>query len=88
MAAEVQETNLEKVDSAVSDVPASPTEKKISHRRASSTASNVHNMADLGKRDTAIQPSAARDHCIADNPVIEKEGVDVKIAPETQRLNW
>jgi len=65
MAAEVQETNLEKVDSAVSDVPASPTEKKISHRRASSTASNVHNMADL-----------------------EKEGVDVKIAPETQRLNW
>ena len=43
---------LSKVDSAVdSTEPASPTEAKIKHRRASSTVSGVFNIADLGKYD-------------------------------------
>jgi len=69
MAAEVQDStnaDLSKVDSAISDVPASPSDKKeIKHRRTSSTVSGVFNINDL-----------------------EKEGVDLKIAPETQKLNW
>ena len=49
MAAEVQDTNLEKVDSAISDQPGSPTEGKgKGHRRTSSTVSGVANIADLG----------------------------------------
>jgi len=56
---------LSKVDSAVSDVPASPSESKIRHRRTSSTVSGVFNINDL-----------------------EQEGVELKIAPETQKLNW
>jgi len=64
MAAEVQE-HLSKVDSAVDDAPASPSEAKNKHRRSSSTTSGVFNIADL-----------------------EKENVDLKIAPETQKLNW
>ncbi|KAK8196630.1 hypothetical protein M8818_006795 [Zalaria obscura] len=55
---------LTKVDSAVSD--GSPTsDKKISHRRTSSSVSGVFNINDL-----------------------EKENVDLAIAPETQKLNW
>jgi hypothetical protein len=50
MAAEVQDPKLEKVDSAVSDQPGSPTDKKEKpHRRTSSTSANVANIADLGK---------------------------------------
>ncbi|EMD00996.1 hypothetical protein BAUCODRAFT_191829 [Baudoinia panamericana UAMH 10762] len=68
MAAEVQEhtsADLSKVDSAIDDAPASPTESKIKHRRTSSTVSGVFNINDL-----------------------EKENVELKIAPETQKLNW
>ena len=40
---------LTKVDSAVSDVAGSPTEeKKISHRRASSSVTGVYNILELG----------------------------------------
>lgn len=40
---------LTKVDSAVSGVPASPTEeKKIGHRRTSSSVPGVYNINDLG----------------------------------------
>jgi hypothetical protein len=48
MAAEVQDPKLSKVDSAVADEPASPSDVKKKDRRASSTASNVFNIADLG----------------------------------------
>jgi hypothetical protein len=50
MAAEVQDSKLNKVDSAIADdKPASPTDvKDKKDRRTSSTASNVHNIADLG----------------------------------------
>ncbi|KIW03323.1 uncharacterized protein PV09_05534 [Verruconis gallopava] len=54
---------LSKVDSAIEHGDAA--EKKSSHRRASSSATGVRNIADL-----------------------EKEGVEIKIAPETQHLNW
>jgi hypothetical protein len=52
MAAEVQEQNasLSKVDSAVDDAPASPSESKPNkHRRSSSTVSGVFNINDLGE---------------------------------------
>ncbi|KAK5167949.1 uncharacterized protein LTR77_006516 [Saxophila tyrrhenica] len=66
MSAEVQDTNLEKVDSAISDQPGSPSDAKgKGHRRTSSTVSGVANIADL-----------------------EKEDAEIKIAPETQKLNW
>ncbi|KAK5112791.1 hypothetical protein LTR85_011125 [Meristemomyces frigidus] len=67
MSAEVQEQSvpLSKVDSAIDDAPASPSESKPRHRRTSSTVSGVFRIEDL-----------------------EKEGTDLKIAPETQKLNW
>jgi len=55
---------LTKVDSAV-DSTSHAEEKKPSHRRTSSSATNVFNINDL-----------------------EKEGVDLKIAVETQQLGW
>lgn len=54
---------LTKVDSVVE--AGDSKDSKISHRRKSSSAANVHNIADL-----------------------EKEGVEIRIAPETQQLNW
>ena len=39
---------LTKVDSAISGVPDSPTADKKGHRRASSSANGVWNIADLG----------------------------------------
>ncbi|KAM0722924.1 hypothetical protein Q7P37_001122 [Cladosporium fusiforme] len=65
MSADVVTQPLSKVDSAVDDAPASPTESKIKHRRTSSTVSGVFNINDL-----------------------EKQNVDLQIAPETQKLNW
>jgi len=65
MSADIQTQPLSKVDSAIDDTPASPTESKIKHRRTSSTVSGVFNINDL-----------------------EKENVDLQIAPETQKLNW
>jgi len=65
MSAAIETHSLSKVDSAIDDTPASPTESKIKHRRTSSTVSGVFNINDL-----------------------EKENVDLQIAPETQKLNW
>ncbi|KAI4152463.1 MAG: hypothetical protein LQ340_002893 [Diploschistes diacapsis] len=64
MSAEADDT-LTKVDSAVGGVGGSPTADKKGHRRASSSATGVWNVADL-----------------------EKEGKELKIAKETQKLNW
>lgn len=48
MSAEIEHP-LTKIDSAVSDTPHSPgAEKKISHRRTSSTVSGVFKIEDLG----------------------------------------
>ena len=53
MAAGVQDAtnaDLSKVDSAISDAPASPSDKKEpKHRRTSSTVSGVFNINDLGE---------------------------------------
>jgi hypothetical protein len=59
MAAEVQDTDLSKVDSAISDQPGSPVDAKdkSQRRRTSSTATNVANIADLGE-------SCKRRHCL------------------------
>lgn len=56
MSAEVQEplSTLSKVDSAIDDAPASPTESKIRHRRTSSTVSGVFNINDLGMDDSSF----------------------------------
>ncbi|QIX01398.1 hypothetical protein AMS68_006915 [Peltaster fructicola] len=56
MAAEVQDHTapLSKVDSAISDEPASPSESKIKHRRTSSTVSGVFNILDLEKEKADI----------------------------------
>lgn len=48
MSAEADDT-LTKVDSAVGGVGGSPTADKKGHRRASSSATGVWNVADLGK---------------------------------------
>lgn len=47
--ANAQPLSLSKVDSAIDDTPASPTESKIKHRRTSSTVSGVFNINDLGE---------------------------------------
>jgi hypothetical protein len=49
MSADIQTHSLSKVDSAIDDTPASPTESKIKHRRTSSTVSGVFNINDLGE---------------------------------------
>lgn len=56
MAAEVQDGNLQKVDSAIADEPASPSEikAKAGHRRTSSTVSGVFNIADLGEKSLSF----------------------------------
>jgi len=54
---------LSKIDSAVEHGDA--VGHKVSHRRTSSSVTNVFNINDL-----------------------EKEGTEIKIAPETQQLNW
>jgi hypothetical protein len=46
---QTQPLSLSKVDSAIDDTPASPTESKIKHRRTSSTVSGVFNINDLGE---------------------------------------
>ena len=44
------EIPLTKVDSAVSGLSSSPVEEKKGHRRASSSATGVYNINDLGKQ--------------------------------------
>jgi len=56
---------LEKVDSAIAGLSSSPTDKKMGHRRASSSAAGVYNINDL-----------------------EKDKIELQIAPETQKLGW
>lgn len=86
MSAEVigqQHEALSKIDSAIDDAPASPSESKPRHRRTSSTVSGVFNILDLG---TPLLPPTSV-HLPTDLST-EKEGVELKIAPETQKLNW
>lgn len=88
---------LTKIDSAVSGLSSSPPDSKGAakgHRRASSSAAGVYNINDLGKLKTSfnnvdqgsVLPAITRegeaDKCV------EKEGKELQIAKETQRLNW
>ncbi|KAF6221062.1 hypothetical protein HO133_002743 [Letharia lupina] len=68
MSVDAAPSDLTKVDSAISGLSSSPPDDKApvkGHRRASSSAAGVYNIADL-----------------------EKEGKELLIAKETQKLNW
>ena len=88
---------LTKIDSAISGLSSSPPDSKGAakgHRRASSSAAGVYNIADLGKSQMSFNNvdhghilPAITQGCKADKSV-EKEGKELQIAKETQRLNW
>lgn len=88
MSADIVTQPLSKVDSAIDDAPASPTESKIKHRRTSSTVSGVFNINDLGKLSFRRQRIARMSRNSMLTLRAEKENVDLAIAPETQKLNW
>lgn len=88
MSADIVTQPLSKVDSAIDDAPASPTESKIKHRRTSSTVSGVFNINDLGKLSLRQQRIARMCRNSMLTLRTEKENVDLAIAPETQKLNW
>jgi hypothetical protein len=76
---------LTKVDSAVQGLSSSPPKEAAKgHRRASSSAAGVYNINDLGTSplhaDRMIRMNA---NCGA-----ESQGIELKIAPETQKLGW
>lgn len=54
-------SDLSKVDSGVSGLSSSPTETK-GHRRASSSAAGVYNIADLGETDLHAVPKVKADN--------------------------
>ena len=76
--------DLTKVDSAVSGLSSSPAEQKIGHRRASSSVAGVFNISDLG------MSYSPREHVSIEKltTMAEKEGKELEIAKETQKLNW
>ncbi len=88
---------LTKIDSAISGLSSSPPDSKGAakgHRRASSSAAGVYNINDLGKLkkssnsvDRGSVLPAIIQECKADK-CVEKEGKELQIAKETQRLNW
>lgn len=81
---------LTKVDSAVQGLSMSPPKGK-GHRRMSSTAEGVYNINDLGM---SSPHSTLKPHFTApeETPLTmidtEKEGKELLIAKETQKLNW
>ena len=84
---------LSKVDSAVSGLSSSPPDDKGAvkgHRRASSSAAGVYNINDLGELMRALNRCSLPDiiQGRAADKCIEKEGKELTIAKETQRLNW
>lgn len=83
MAAEPAPIDLTKVDSAVSGLSSSPPETK-GHRRASSSAAGVYNINDLGLLRLFSSLGMLMPLII----LIEKEGKELQIAKETQKLNW
>ncbi|KAL8838059.1 MAG: hypothetical protein Q9170_002295 [Blastenia crenularia] len=84
-------SDLTKVDSAVSGLSSSPTEEKKGHRRASSSAAGVYNINDLGMWLAQPSSQATAVTRYIEDPLthyIEKEGKELQIAKETQKLNW
>ena len=92
-----QTADLSKVDSAISGLSSSPTEeKKLGHRRTSSSVAGVYNINDLGEakvRSLGLLCGWCSHHSVADaiaeaDRKPEKEGKELEIAKETQKLNW
>ena len=93
MSADAAPAPLSKVDSAVQGLSSSP--PKDAKRRASSTAAGVYNINDLGISLQVVTVINLRSHRFnsinfkADTyREIEKEGKELTIAKETQKLNW
>lgn len=74
---------LHKVDSAVEE-GGTLDDTKPKHRRKSSSAPGVHNILDLGK----FRRPSSNQRTQRSQPTAEKEGAELQIAPETQKLNW
>ena len=90
MSVDAAPSDLTKVDSAISGLSSSPTDDKgpaKGHRRASSSAAGVYNIADLGKPSRGCCSWKGSLERAADK-WIEKEGKELQIAKETQKLNW
>lgn len=97
MSADAAPSPLTKVDSAVQGLSSSPPKEGTKHRRVSSSAAGVMNINDLGTSafpslTTPPEPappdgvtSMKRTNTCCD---IEKDGVELLIAKETQKLNW
>lgn len=76
---------MTKVDSAIADGDASPIQKKIQARRTSSAVEEGD--APLEKKISHRRTSSTVSGVFNIND-LEKEGVELAIAPETQKLNW
>ena len=90
MSADAAPSDLTKVDSAISGLSSSPPDDKApvkGHRRASSSAAGVYNIADLGKSSRESCSWKNSNERAADKQS-EKEGKELQIAKETQKLNW
>ena len=102
MAADAQD--LSKVDSAVSGFSTSPKDDKHvpAKKRTSSSAAGVMNINDLGMSTLALfaispdlfqtaiatQRSGRIGRRSGADGHTEKDGVEIQIAKETQKLNW
>jgi hypothetical protein len=76
---------LTKVDSAEAGIPQKDDKK---HKRAASTA-GVMNINDLGKyHSLSRMPLLGGTSMLMLVVNIEKEGIELEIAIETQKLNW
>jgi len=87
---------LTKVDSAVQGLSSSPPKDSAKQRRASSSVAGVYNINDLGMSTASAHrlssPGGLRLNFVgamADKYYdTEKEGTELQIAKETQKLNW
>jgi hypothetical protein len=96
-AADAAPTPLSKVDSAVQGLSSSPPKdetKAEPKRRASSSVPGVYNILDLGmwtpqgiSHALNVLPIALKNKANVDC-VTEKEGTEIQLAKETQKLNW
>jgi hypothetical protein len=91
---------LTKVDSAVQGIHDIPQPKDAKTRRASSSASGVMNINDLGKLPRLLvlygpeirfgdsKHPAVEPAVLTNLPCIEAQGIELQIAKETQATGW
>jgi len=78
---------LTKVDSAVQGLSSSPPKDAAKgHRRASSSAAGVYNVNDLGMSPLLALLTGWSGSMLT--RLSESQGIELKIAPETQKLGW